>query len=139
MLIGEYQHNIDEKGRVFIPARFREALGLRFILTKGLDNCLYVYSLEEWKALEEKIRSRPMAKSRNLQRFLFAGAVDVEADKQGRVVVPPHLRAYAALTREAVIIGASNHAEIWDAAAWRKICGEIDSDTIAAEMDELGF
>lgn len=139
MLIGEYQHNIDSKGRVFIPARFREDLGEHFIITKGLDNCLFVYSLGEWQILESKIRGLPMSKSRNLQRFFFSGAVDVEADKQGRVLISANLRVYAGLQKSAMIIGASNHVEIWDQAAWEKICGGITSDSVAEAMDELGF
>ncbi|MFT9056550.1 MAG: division/cell wall cluster transcriptional repressor MraZ, partial [Ethanoligenens sp.] len=86
MLIGEYQHNIDAKGRVFMPARLRENLGERFILCKGLDNCLFVYSATEWSALEARIRALPLSKGRQLQRFFFSGACDVEADKQGRIV-----------------------------------------------------
>lgn len=139
MLIGEFQHNIDAKGRVFIPARFREDLGEHFIITKGLDNCLFVYSMSEWQILESKIRSLPMSKSRSLQRFFFAGAADVEADKQGRVVISANLRSYASLERDVMIIGASNRVEIWDLASYRKACDGITSDSVAEAMDELGF
>lgn len=139
MLIGEHQHNLDVKGRVFIPARFREELGEHFIITKGLDSCLFVYSLEEWKSLEEKIRLLPLSKARNLQRFFFAGACDVEADKQGRVLIPANLRKYASLTKDVMIIGASNRAEIWDMQKWNEMCGAITPESVVEAMDELGF
>ena len=129
MLIGEYQHTLDPKGRVNFPARLRE----------GLDNCLYVYSMEEWKVLEDKIRALPMSKSRNLQRFFFAGAAEAEPDKQGRVLIPAHLREYAGLTKDVTVIGASVRAEIWDSERYQSSCEELTSDSIAESMDELGF
>lgn len=89
MLTGEYRHSIDAKGRIIMPAKFREELGAKFILTKGLDNCLFVYSLGEWELLEAKIRELPLSKARNMQRFFFASAADVEPDKQGRVGCSP--------------------------------------------------
>ena len=139
MLIGEYQHTLDPKGRVNFPARLRESLGSTFIITKGLDNCLYVYSMEEWKVLEDKIRALPMSKSRNLQRFFFAGAAEAEPDKQGRVLIPAHLREYAGLTKDVTVIGASVRAEIWDTAQYQALCSEVSADDVAAAMDELGF
>ncbi len=139
MLIGEYAHNVDVKGRVNFPARLREDLGLRFVITKGLDNCLFVYSLEEWANLEQKIKALPMSKSRNLQRFLFAGACEVEPDKQGRVLIPANLREYAGLTKDVMVIGASNRAEIWDRDRWSQECSQLDSQSVADAMDELGF
>lgn len=139
MLIGEHQHNLDAKGRVFVPARFREELGEHFIITKGLDSCLFVYSLEEWKSLEEKIRLLPLSKARNLQRFFFAGACDVEADKQGRALIPANLRQYASLTKDVMIIGASSRAEIWDMQKWNDMCGTITPESVVEAMEELGF
>lgn len=139
MLIGEYQHTLDPKGRVNFPARLRESLGSTFIISKGLDNCLYVYSMEEWKVLEDKIRALPMSKSRNLQRFFFAGAAEAEPDKQGRVLIPAHLREYAGLTKDVTVIGASVRAEIWDSERYQSSCEELTSDSIAESMDELGF
>ena len=139
MLIGEYQHTLDPKGRVNFPARLLESLGSTFIITKGLDNCLYVYSMEEWKVLEDKIRALPMSKSRNLQRFFFAGAAEAEPDKQGRVLIPAHLREYAGLTKDVTVIGASVRAEIWDSERYQSSCEELTSDSIAESMDELGF
>ena len=139
MLIGEYAHTIDAKGRVFVPARLREDLGERFILSKGLDNCLFVYSAEEWAALESRIRALPLSKGRQLQRFFFSGASEAEVDKQGRVLLPQNLRAYAGLERDAVIIGASTRAEIWDAKRWAEVNAAITPQTVEQAMEELGF
>ena len=139
MLIGEFDYNIDIKGRAFMPAKLREDLGEHFINTKGLDDCLFVYSDEEWKTLEEKIRALPMSKSRNLQRFFFSGAIDVEVDKQGRILIPANLREYASLDKDIMIIGASNRVEIWDKQRWKASCSELTSDLVANAMDELGF
>ncbi len=139
MLIGEYQHSLDSKGRVNFPAKLRESLGETFIITKGLDNCLFVYSMDEWKVLEDKIRALPMSKARDLQRFLFAGAVEVEADKQGRVIIPQNLRSYAGLEKDIMVIGASVRVEIWDTQRYQQSCESLTSDSIAQAMDELGF
>lgn len=139
MLIGEFQHNIDPKGRLFMPAKFRDNLGDCFIVTKGLDNCLFVYSIDEWKNLEEKIRALPLARSRDLQRFFFSGATEVQADKQGRILLPQNLRTYAELNKDVMVIGASNRAEIWNMANWEKACSGLTSDIIAEAMTELGF
>lgn len=139
MLIGEYQHTVDLKGRVNFPAKFREDIGERFIVTKGLDQCLFVYSEPEWATLEEKIKSQPMSKSRNIQRFLFASACEVEADKQGRIVIPQNLREYAGIQKDVMIIGASVRAEIWDLENWNRQCEDITPEMIASAMDELGF
>jgi len=139
VLIGEYQHTIDPKGRVFVPVHFRDDLSEHFIITKGLDDCLYAYSMAEWQDLEIKIRSLPMSKARNLQRFFFSGATDVEVDKQGRVLLSANLREYAALNKDIMIIGASNHAEIWDKQKWEQTCSSITSESVAEAMDQLGF
>jgi MraZ protein len=139
LLIGEFQHSLDDKSRVNFPARLREGLGSRFIITKGLDNCLFVYSEEEWKVLEDRIRTLPVSKARSLQRFFFAGAIDVEPDKQGRVVIPANLREYAGITKDIMIVGASVRAEIWDRERWQQSCEELTSDMVAEAMDELGF
>ena len=139
MLIGEYTHSLDAKGRVNFPAKLREGLGPKFIITKGLDNCLFVYSEEEWLVLEDKIRTLPMSKSRTLQRFLFAGAVDVEPDKQGRVLIPANLREYAGLDKDIMIIGASVRAEIWDKKRWEDSLSGLTAEMMAQAMDDLGF
>lgn len=139
MLIGEYSHNVDIKGRMNFPAKMREDLGERFIVTKGLDNCLFVYSVEEWAVLEAKIKEMPLSKGRVLQRFFFSGACEVEPDKQGRILIPASLREYAGLEKDVMVIGASNRAEIWDKTAWDNQCSEITPDLLEKAMDDLGF
>ncbi len=139
MLIGEYEHTLDPKGRVNFPARLRESLGESFVLTKGLDNCLFVYSLEEWTLLEQRTRALPLSKARGLQRFLFAGAAQVEPDKQGRVLIPQNLREYAGLQKDVMVVGVSNHAEIWDKERWLQSAQALTADMMAEAMDELGF
>lgn len=140
MLIGEYRHSLDSKGRVNFPAKLREDLGELFILSKGLgDRCLFVYSREEWDKLTEKLNGLPLSKARTLQRFLFSGATQAQPDKQGRVLIPQNLREYAGLQKELVIVGTSNRAEIWDEQMWEQMCGEVTADMIAQTMDELDF
>ena len=139
MLNGQYDHSIDDKGRLFIPAKLREDLAFTFIITKGLDGCLYGYSIEEWKIIEEKMKALPSAKSRDIQRFLFASAVSVAADKQGRVVIPASLRAFAGLSKDVAIVGVGQRIEIWDKDKWDKLCSSITGDMIADAMTELGF
>lgn len=139
MLIGEYNHSIDIKGRLNFPAKLREDLGDRFIITRGLDNCINVYSIEEWKTLEENIQTLPRSKRRNLERFFFAGAVEVIPDKQGRIVIPNTLRTYANLEKNVTITGVSDHVEIWDQTAWENSFNTLSPELIAQTMDELGF
>lgn len=139
MLIGEYQHSLDDKGRVNFPAKLRDGLGSRFIIAKGPDTCLCVYSEDEWLSLGDKIRARPPAEARTLERFLFASAADAVPDKQGRVVIPSNLREYAGLDKEVVIIGASIRAEIWDKNRWLSKCEEFTPDMMSEAMDNLGF
>lgn len=139
MLIGQFEHTLDAKGRINFPAKFREDMGNRFILTKGLDNCIAVYSLEEWERWEKKLSALPDSKSRQLKRFFFASATDVEPDKQGRIVLPAVLREYAGLTKDVVVIGASDRAEIWDAARWSADNEDLTSDQMAELMDSLNF
>ena len=136
---GEYQHTLDTKGRLFIPAKLREELGDSFVVTKGLDECLFLYPLDAWKALEEKIRQLPMSKSRNLQRFFLSAAADVTVDKQGRIVVPPVLRSHAKLVHDVTIIGVLDRAEIWDRQKWDEYNGQLDAGSIAEAMEDLGF
>ena len=140
MLIGEYGYSIDVKGRLNFPAKLREDLGESFVLTKGFDDkCLLVYSKEEWKNFEDKVKALPMSKARNLQRFFFASAAEAEPDKQGRIMIPAVLREYAGLDKEAMVIGASNHCEIWSKQRWEEICSELDTTSIVDIMDEIGF
>ena len=138
MLIGEYQHSLDTKGRVNFPAKLREDLGESFILSKGLgDECLFVYSNEEWDKLTQKLNNLPLSKARALQRFLFAGATQVQPDKQGRILIPQNLRDHAGLTKDITFIGASSRAEIWDSGRWNEFNSALTEDSIAEAMDLL--
>lgn len=139
MYIGEYFHNIDEKGRINFPSKFRDELGNQFVLTKGLDGCLSAYSMDEWEAISEKVAGLPQAKARDLKRFMFSSASIVCADKQGRILVNFSLKQHANLLKDVAIIGASDHVEVWNKDAWLERNNSISSDDIAAAMDELGF
>ena len=138
-MTGEYSCTLDAKGRITFPVKLREELGDTFMVTKGLDGCLFVYPMEEWSVLENKIKDLPISKSRNLQRFFFAGASDVTPDKQGRVLIPANLRTYAGLEKDVVVIGTSVRAEIWDREMWEALQSQLDSDLIAQQMDEIDF
>ena len=137
MLIGEYQHNIDPKGRVIVPAKFREDLGDSFYITKGLDGCLFVLSLAGWTRLQEKVSAMPISKARGLQRFFFSGAVEAEPDRQGRILIPQPLRDYAGLEKDVTFIGASNRAELWNTEHWSSFNSTLTQESIAQAMDEL--
>lgn len=143
MLLGEYQHSIDNKGRVILPAKFREELGENFIATKGLEKCLFVYAKEEWSQIENKLKQLPLAKAeaRAFVRFFFSGAAELECDKQGRVLIPANLRDYALLEKDIVIIGVLNRIEIWDKAAWEAYNNEISPtvNEIAEHLVDLGI
>lgn len=139
MLIGQYQHNIDAKGRVFVPVKFREDLGEHFYVTKGLDGCLFVLSHTEWQRLEKKVQEMPISKARGLQRFFFSGAAEVETDKQGRILIPQQLRDYAGLAKDVTFIGTSTRAEIWDTDAWDKFNSALTEESIEQAMDDLGL
>lgn len=120
MFMGEYQHSIDEKGRMIIPSKFREELGTEFILTRGLDQCVFGYPLSEWKVIEEKLKNLPFTKkdARAFTRFFFSGAAECQLDKQGRVNIASPLRDYAKLEKDCVVIGVSNRIEIWSKSIW---------------------
>jgi len=143
LFIGEYQHIIDSKGRVIMPAKFREGLGERFVLTKGLDYCLFVYPNEEWSILEKKLRSLPLTNkdARAFIRFFFAGACECKLDKQGRILIPANLREYAGLEKDVVIIGVSTRVEIWSKDRWDEYnsASNLDHETIVERMAELGI
>lgn len=143
MLLGEYEHSIDTKGRIAMPAKLREGLGVKFIITKGLDGCLFVYSMDEWQRVEQKLASLPMSRktARDFTRFLFGGACEAECDKQGRVLLPANLRRYAALERDAVIVGVGSRAEIWDAVKWQQYNEESAEDVneLAEQLADLGI
>ena len=143
MLLGEYEHSIDTKGRIAMPAKLREGLGAKFIITKGLDGCLFVYAMDEWQRVEQKLASLPMSRktARDFTRFLFGGACEAECDKQGRVLLPANLRRYAALERDAVIVGVGSRAEIWDTAKWQQYNEESAEDVneLAEQLADLGI
>lgn len=143
MLLGEYEHTIDAKGRLAMPAKLRESLGNKFIITKGLDGCLFVYDIEQWHLLEQTLAALPMSRktARDFTRFLFGGACEGECDKQGRVLLPVNLRRYAGLEKDAVIIGAGNRAEIWAADKWNTYNEENADDVneLAEQLADLGI
>jgi MraZ protein len=142
MFIGEYSHTLDDKGRVAIPIKFREALKKGTVVTRGLDHCLFVYTAEEWGKLAEKLVNLPIsqANSRAFARLMLAGAMDIDVDKQGRVMLPDYLREFAHLQKDVVVAGLYNRLEIWDAATWKKYKEqtEAQSNEIAEQMGELG-
>lgn len=141
MFMGEYRHNIDEKGRLIVPAKFRESLGKEFVVTKGLDKCLFVYPLSEWQVIEEKFRNANTTtlNARKFARFFFAGACNVEIDKQGRILLPNQLREFADLTKDIVTVGVLNRVEIWSGQNWDASNSFDDMDEIAEQMAELGI
>ncbi|MBR1883405.1 MAG: division/cell wall cluster transcriptional repressor MraZ [Clostridia bacterium] len=143
MLLGEYNHTVDTKGRVIVPAKFRDDLGVTFIVTKGFDSSLFIFSKTEWNKFEEKIRSLPMTNpsARSFSRFFLAGANEVELDKQGRINLPQNLLDYAGITKDVVVIGVSSRVEIWDKAKWENYTSEdnLDVDEIAIQMSNLGI
>lgn len=136
MFMGEYRHNVDEKGRLIIPAKFREGLGEMFVITRGLDRCLFVYPESEWKLLENKLKTLPFTKkdARAFTRFFFSGATECELDKQGRVNIASPLREYGQLEKECVIIGVSNRVEIWSKTLWEEYF--LDSEESFSEIAE---
>ncbi|HYH05053.1 MAG TPA: division/cell wall cluster transcriptional repressor MraZ [Bacillota bacterium] len=143
MFMGEFQHSLDDKGRLIVPAKFREGLGEKFIVTRGLDNCLFVYPLTQWKVLEEKIKELPTshADTRAFVRMFFSGAVEAELDKQGRIVIPQHLRDHARIERDAYIIGVSTKVEIWSKAAWEQYSSQAQQsyENIAETIIDIGI
>ena len=141
MFMGEYNHSIDAKGRIIVPSKFREKLGDQFIVTKGLDGCLWVFSSSEWETFSEKLTSLPVARkdARNFSRFFLAGATEAETDKMGRILIPQVLRDYAGLEKDAVLIGAGSRVEIWNKAAWEDVSTFDNVDDLAEQMGEWGF
>lgn len=141
MFMGEYNHSVDAKGRVIIPAKFRDKLGETFVVTKGLDGCLFVFAMDEWKNFEEKLRALPIANkdARKFTRFFLAGAADIEVDKQGRALLPSNLREFAELKKDVVLVGVSSRVEIWSKERWEDSTAFDDMDEIAEHMAELGL
>ena len=139
MFIGEYEHSVDAKGRVIMPAKLREDIGEKFILTKGLDGCLFAYSQNEWNNFEEKLKSLPLTNknARDFVRFFLSGAIECEIDKQGRFLIPSNLREYSKLDKEIMILGVGTRIEIWNKETWIKSEENISADEIAENMDKL--
>jgi MraZ protein len=142
MFIGEYNHNLDTKGRLAIPAKFRSSFKKGAVVTKGLDNCLFFYSKEKWQEMAEKFANLPIgpAKARAFSRHMLAGAMDVEFDNQGRITLPEYLRKFANLSKQAIIAGLYSHLEIWDKEAWEKYKKQTDKNSgdIAESLSDLG-
>lgn len=142
MFMGTYDHSIDAKGRVIVPAKFREELGDSFVVTLGLDGCLFVYPQEDWEDFVKQLRELPGSKeARKLQRYFMAGAASCELDKQGRTLIPATLREFAQMKKEVVLTGMADRIEIWSKEKWieNNSYDEEDMDEIAASMQELGL
>lgn len=139
MLYGRYEHNIDAKGRLFVPAKLREKLGTSFIAAAVMDHCVSLYSTEEWEKLQAGLAEMPLTKARKLQRYLSANAVDAQVDAHGRILLPKHLLEYAGLEKAALVIGAGNRAEIWNPEAYEASMELMTDEEVEAEFMELGF
>jgi MraZ protein len=140
MFMGEFQHTVDAKGRLIVPAKLREGLGERFIATKGLESCLFVFPPQEWETFGEKLRSLPLASgaARAFTRLFFSGATECEVDPQGRILLPANLREYAGIDKDVVIVGVSNRVEIWATSAWEDYCQKAEesfADTAEKLLD----
>ena len=143
MLIGEYEHSLDAKGRLIMPAKLREDMGEKFILTTGLDGCLFGFSMSEWEKFEDKLKALPITNknARNFVRFFLSGATECELDKQGRFLIAGKLREVAKLDKDVTIIGAGNRIEIWDKAKWEEHNSEenLSIEEIEQNMEDLGI
>lgn len=141
MLIGEYKHNIDTKGRIIMPAKLRTGIGERFVATKGLDGCIFIFSIKEWEKFEEKLRTLPISNkdARVFTRFFFSGAYECEVDKQGRFILSETLKTFAKLEKELVIVGMDTRVEIWNKDEWYKKVESISADSVAENMEFLGI
>ncbi len=143
MFIGEYSYIIDHKKRLSIPSKFRKSLGKKAIITRGLDNCLVVYSLNEWQKVTKKLESLPSSKidARGFSRIILSGAVDVNLDKLGRILIPDYLKKYAGLKKEVMVIGLSNKIEVWDEKNWKDYRQKTEKEIgdMASRLEELGI
>lgn len=143
MFLGEFEHTIDGKGRLTIPAKFRDELASGVIVTRGLDGCLWAYTRSEWESLAEKISSLPTTNpnARNFARFMFSSAFDSIPDRQGRVLVPQNLREYAGIENETIIIGVMNRVEIWNPDRWSSVITSVegDPDAFVSQLEDLGI
>ena len=143
MLIGEYLHSLDSKNRVSVPSKFRKELGKTVVVTRGLDKCLFLYPVEEWKKLADKLANLPWVKAdaRNFARLMIAGATDVEIDSLGRILLPDYLKVYAGLEDTATVVGLYNRVEIWNPEKWVKFseAAKENAEVIAEKLGELGL
>ena len=141
MFMGEYNHTVDSKGRLIIPSKFREELGESFVVTRGMDGCLSIFSQESWQDFEQKLSTLPLATSkeaRTFTRFFVSGAATCELDKQGRILVPATLREYAGLTKDVILAGSLDHIEVWSKERWAERIDFTDMDAIAQGLQDLG-
>lgn len=143
MFLGEYQHSLDPKGRIIIPSKFRDELGVKFVATKGLDDCIFLYQMEEWRRIEEKLHSLPFTRAdvRSFARFFFSGAAELDMDKQGRILLPNNLREYADIEKDLVIIGVGSRVEIWANHKWTEYTktGSCSYESLAESLVDLGL
>ncbi len=141
MFMSEYNHTVDVKGRLIMPSKFRDALGEEFVVSKGMDGCLFVYANEDWNAFEQKLTSLPLInkEARQFARFFLAGAAQVELDKQGRILLPASLREFAGLDKDVVLVGVGSRIEIWSKEKWDAMNEDDNMDAITAAMESLGL
>ncbi len=141
MFMSQYNHTVDTKGRLIVPSKFREQLGDEFVVTKGMDGCLFVYANDDWNAFEQKLTSLPLInkEARKFARFFLAGAASVEVDKQGRILLPTNLRQFAGLEKDVVLVGVGSRIEIWSLENWENMDADSDMDDIAGTMESLGL
>lgn len=141
MFMGEYKHNLDTKGRIIVPSKFRDLLSEQFVITRGLDRCLFAYTLDEWSRIEEKLKTLPLTKkdARKFTRLFFSGATNVEIDKQGRINIPQNLRDYAGLLKDCTVIGVSSRIEIWDTESWENFYTESEENFEEIAEDLIDF
>ncbi|HEY8477848.1 MAG TPA: division/cell wall cluster transcriptional repressor MraZ [Chloroflexota bacterium] len=143
MFLGEYEHTIDEKGRLAIPARFRPQLNDGLVVTRGFDRCLFIWPMEQWRSIAEKLARLPLmqAEARRIHRLLFSGAVDTQMDRTGRVLIPQFLRTYAELSEQVVVVGLLNRVEIWSKTNWEaeRTAAEEQSAQLAEHLADLGI
>lgn len=137
---GEHHYSLDEKGRIVLPPKFRRALGSKVVVSRGLDECVAVYAPAEWARNEKKLKGQAVSR-RDFVRFVLASAEDAEVDRQGRIAIPPHLRQYAKIEREAVVVGVGSRVEIWSKPAWQQYLARVQSQapSIAAELKDLSL
>ena len=141
MFMGQYNHTIDTKGRLIVPSKFRERLGDEFVVSKGMDGCLFVYANEDWTAFEQKLTSLPLInkEARKFARFFLAGASQVEVDKQGRILIASNLREFAGLDKDVVLVGVGSRIEIWSKENWENMDADQDMENVAASMEAFGL